>query len=173
VARVIRRLLLLLVVALVAASVVLFAWAPFATEHPRRADAIVVLAGSKTRLPVALDLFHRGVAPTLAVSRDSLEPGRVRLCRLPPSHAFCFRARPYSTQGEARTIARLARDRHWDSVIVVSSRFHLFRVRMLVRRCTHVRLELVPAHVTWWRWPIAIASEWAKLAVAETARRGC
>jgi uncharacterized SAM-binding protein YcdF (DUF218 family) len=173
VARVIRRVLLLVVLALVAASVVLFAWAPFATEHPRHADAIVVLAGSKTRLPVALDLFHRGVAPTLAISRDALEPARVRLCRLPPSHAFCFRARPYSTQGEARAIARLAQARHWDSVIVVSSRFHLFRVRMLVQRCTDVRLDVVPAHVPWWRWPLAVASEWAKLVVAETTRRGC
>jgi uncharacterized SAM-binding protein YcdF (DUF218 family) len=173
VARVVRRLLVLVVLALAVASAVLFVWAPFATEEPRRADAIVVLAGSKTRLPVALDLFRRGVAPTLAISRDAAEPARVALCRLPPSHALCFRAQPYSTQGEARTIARLARARHWESVIVVSSRFHLFRVRMLVRRCTPVRLELVPAAVTWWRWPIAVASEWAKLVVAETSRRGC
>jgi hypothetical protein len=36
-----------------------------------------------------------------------------------------------------------------------------------------VRLELVPASVTWWRWPQFIAAEWVKLTVAETTRRGC
>jgi uncharacterized SAM-binding protein YcdF (DUF218 family) len=173
VARVIRRLLLLAALAVVAVSVVLFAWAPFATEHPRRADAIVVLAGSKERLAVALRLFRAGDAPALAISRDPLDEARVRLCRLPPAHAFCFRAAPYSTRGESRAIARFARARRWRSVIVVSSRYHLFRVRMLVRRCTGARLQVVPAPVRWWIWPKAIALEWAKLAVAETTRRGC
>jgi hypothetical protein len=173
VARVIRRLVLLVVLAVAAASAVLFCWVPFATEHPKRVDAIVVLAGSKTRLPLALDLFHRGVAPMLAISRDPQEKPRVALCRLPPSHALCFQARPYSTQGEARAIARLARRYHWRSIAIVSSRFHLFRVRLLVHRCTDARLELVPAHVKWWTWPQAIATEWAKLVVAETTRRSC
>lgn len=159
--------------ALVVASAILFAWAPFANPHPKRVDAIVVLAGSRSRLPVGLELFRRGAAPTLALSRDPGDKQRTRLCRLPPSGAFCFQATPFSTRGEARAIARLARIHHWRSVAIVSSRFHLFRVRLLVRRCTHVRLELVPASVTWWRWPQFIAAEWAKLAVAVTTRRGC
>jgi hypothetical protein len=163
----------LLALALVGASAILFVWVPFATEHPKRVDAIVVLAGSRTRLPLALDLFHQGVAPTLAISRDPGDKARTRLCRLPPSHAFCFQATPFSTRGEARAIARLARTRHWRSVAIVSSRFHLFRIRLLVGRCTHARLELVPAAVTWWRWPQFIALEWVKLAAAETTRRGC
>jgi uncharacterized SAM-binding protein YcdF (DUF218 family) len=173
---VLRRLVLaaaLVVAGLAAAGAVLFAWAPFATRNPRRADAIVVLAGSRTRLAVALRLFRRGVAPTLVVSRDPGEKRRRRLCRRPPHGVVCFLAVPYSTRGEARAIARLARTRGWHTVVVVSSRFHLFRVRLLVRRCTSVRLQLVPAPVTWWTWPIAIFSEWAKLAVAETLRRSC
>ena len=168
-----KRVLLLLVLALVAASIVLFVWAPFADPHPKRADAIVVLAGSRSRLPVALELFRAQVAPTLAISRDPGDKKRTALCRLPPSGAFCFTAEPYSTRGEARAIARFARTRHWRRVAVVSSRFHLFRIRLLVGRCSGARLELVPAKVTWWSWPIALGSEWAKLAVAETTRRDC
>jgi uncharacterized SAM-binding protein YcdF (DUF218 family) len=170
---VVRRLLVLVVLALVAASAVIFVWAPFADDDPGHVDAIVVLAGSRSRLPVALDLFRRGVAPALVVSRDEDEPARVRYCRRPPAGVTCFRADPYSTRGEARAVAALARQHGWRSLAIVSSRFHLFRVRLLVGRCTDARLELVPAHVTWWRWPVAIATEWAKLAVAETARRGC
>ena len=169
----VRRVLLLALAALVGLSAVLFVWAPFATDDPPHVDAIVVLAGSRSRLPVALDLLHRGVAPTLAISRDPGDRERARLCRLPPLHAFCFQARPYSTRGEARAIARFARKRGWRSVAIVSSRFHLFRVRLLVRRCTDVRLELVPAPVTWWRWPEVFVTETAKLAVALTTRRGC
>jgi uncharacterized SAM-binding protein YcdF (DUF218 family) len=173
VAHVLRRLVLLLVLAFLAASAVLFVWVPFATERPRRADAIVVLAGSRSRLPLALRLLHEDVARTLAVSSDPWEPARVDFCRRPPAGAFCFDAKPYSTRGEVRAIARFARARGWHSVAIVSSRYHLFRVRLLVRRCIDVRLELVPAHVKWWTWPKSIVAEWAKLAVAETARRSC
>lgn len=166
-------LLALLVAAFLAASVVLFAWAPFADPHPRRVDAIVVLAGSQARLPLGLELWRDGVAPTLVVSRDPQERARARFCSDPPAHAICFSARPYSTRGEARAVARFARARGWSALAVVSSRFHLFRVRLLVRRCTDVRLELVPAAVTWWRWPEAVVFEWTKLAAAVTTRRGC
>jgi uncharacterized SAM-binding protein YcdF (DUF218 family) len=166
-------LLVLLALALVAASAVIFVWAPFADPHPRHADAIVVLAGSRSRLPLALELFHAGVAPALAISRDPGDKRRTALCRLPPSGTFCFQAKPFSTRGEIRAVAAFARRRHWDSVAVVSSRFHLFRIALLAHRCTDVRLELVPAEVTWWRWPQFVAAEWAKLAVAETTRRSC
>jgi hypothetical protein len=171
--RPVKRVVVLLVLAFVGASAYLFAWAPFAVTHPRHADALVVLAGSRSRLAVALDLFREGVAPRLLISRDARDLPRVRLCRLPPSGVTCFRARPYSTQGEARTVARLARRHGWRSLAIVSSRFHLFRVRLIFRRCTDARLQLVPAPVTWWKWPEATASEWAKLAVALTTRRGC
>lgn len=168
-----RRALVLLVLAFLAASVYLFAWAPFAAPNPRHADALVVLAGSGTRLPVALDLFRRGVAPQLLISRDPRDLPRARLCRLPPTGVTCFRPHPSSTQGEARTATRIARRHGWRSLAIVSSRFHLFRARLIFRRCTEARLELVPAPVTWWKWPEAIASEWTKLAVALTTRRRC
>ena len=154
------------------AALVLFVWVPFADDDPRT-DAIVVLAGSRTRLPVALDLLAHGRARTLAVSRDPRDRARVRLCRSPPAHVVCFSAQPYSTRGEARAAAALARTRGWRSLAVVTSRFHLFRARLIFRRCTDARLELVPAPVTWWRWPIAAVSETAKLAVALSARRDC
>jgi uncharacterized SAM-binding protein YcdF (DUF218 family) len=170
---VLKRLLVLLVLGFVGLSVIFFVWVPFANEQPRRVDAIVVLAGSRTRLPVGLELFRRHAAPVLAVSEDPRDKRRRRLCRNPPRGVLCFDPRPYSTRGEARTVARLAHEHGWRSLAVVSSRFHLFRVRLLFRRCTDARLELVPASVTWWTWPLAIGSEWAKLAVAETTRRGC
>jgi len=95
------------------------------------------------------------------------------LQRLIRRHSRRVPAARFREGGEARAIARFARARHWRSVIVVSSRYHLFRVRLLAHRCTGARLQVVPAPVLWWTWPKAIAFEWAKLAVAETTRRGC
>src|SRR5436309_538964 len=84
----------------------------FAVDHggrPVRADAVVVLVGSKTRLPVGLRLVRQGYAPLLVVStggRTKLERrvcgGRVAV------RAVCFTAVPSSTRGEAQFIGRLA-----------------------------------------------------------------
>ena len=60
-------LLLLLLAALVGASLYLFVFAP--TNAPSRADAVVVLSGSVAdRIPHALALMRAGTAPVLVVS---------------------------------------------------------------------------------------------------------
>ena len=135
-----RRLLLLialvLVAALAVASVPLFIL--YDDDEVTRADAVMVLAGEKRRLPVGLELVERGVAPLLVIS-DGLDPRWTqanRLCRFgDPAKIVCVRPDPYSTRGEARLAARLARERGWDSLVVVTSRFHLFRARVRFERC--------------------------------------
>lgn len=158
-------------VALTLASVVLFIL--YDDDEVTTADAIVVLAGSKLRLPVGLEVVERGVAPVLVISDglDPRSPSANRLCR-ERALVLCPKPDPYSTQGEARLVARLAGERDWDSIVVVSSRFHLFRARILFERCYRGRLAFVGARVQWWRWPVAIASEWTKLGVA-ALRRDC
>ena len=66
------RLLLVLVLLLVLAWVAAGSWL-FVVHHgdkPFGADAVVVLAGTKQRLPVGLELMRRGFAPILVVSRS-------------------------------------------------------------------------------------------------------
>lgn len=137
------------------------------------ADAVIVLSGSKKRLPVALDLMSRGVARTLVVSyglEPRNEPAR-RVCTTRQRFAvLCPKPAPFSTRGEARMIARLAAEHGWDSIAVVSSRFHLRRARLLIERCFHGRVAMVGAPVTVWRLPLNIAAEWVKLARAEVIR---
>ena len=139
------------------------------------ADAVIVLAGEKRRLSIALELVERGVAPVLVIS-DGIDPRWTQanqLCRLgDPARIVCLRPEPYSTRGEARLAARLARERGWDSLVVVTSRFHLFRARTLFERCFDGRLDLVGASNPVLRLPFAIALEWTKLGVA-TVRRRC
>lgn len=171
-----RPLLLIALTALVAlalASVPLFIL--YDDDHVAKADAVMVLAGEKRRLPIALDLVERGVAPVLVIS-DGLDPRWTRanrLCRFgDPARIVCVRPEPYSTRGEARLAARLAQERRWDSLVVVTSRFHLFRARLLFERCFRGRLDFVGAANPGLRLPVAIALEWAKLGLA-TLRRSC
>jgi len=162
-----------LVAAMSVASVPLFIL--YEDDRLTMADAVIVLAGQEERLPVALEIFERGVAPTLVIS-DGLDPrwtAANRLCRFgDPRRIVCVRPDPYSTRGEARFVARLARERGWNSLVIVSSRFHLFRSRRLFERCFDGKLSVVAVDYSALRVPIAIAFEWTKLGVA-IVRRGC
>lgn len=158
-----------LIVAYVAAAGYLFV--VHHDDHPAKADAVVVLSGTKERLPVGQRLVRNGYAPLLVVSRSTY-PGAAerRACR---SGALCFRADPYSTRGEARAIARLAAARHWQTVDVVTSQFHIFRARILIKRCYHGRLRMVGAPEPAWRLPYDAVKETAKLAFQEVFARTC
>jgi uncharacterized SAM-binding protein YcdF (DUF218 family) len=149
---------------------------PHDDEPPRRADAVVVLSGSKERLPVGERLVRDGVAPVLVLSggpeAEKIDPQVGARCRR-PRPPVCFRAEPSSTRGEARALARLARRRGWDELVVVTSGFHVFRARRILERCYRGRLWLADAPVDWWWLPWALVTESAKLALAETTRRGC
>jgi len=157
--------------ALAVASVPLFIL--YDDDRVATADAVMVLAGEKRRLPIAVELIERGVAPVLVIS-DGLDPGWTlanRLCRFgDPARIVCVRPVPYSTRGEARLAARVARERGWDSLVVVTSRFHLFRARTLFERCFDGRLEMIGTPNPGLRLPLAIALEWAKLGVATVGR---
>jgi uncharacterized SAM-binding protein YcdF (DUF218 family) len=116
-------------------------------DKPVRADAVVVLSGAKNRLPVGAQLVREHDAPLLVVSRnDKPTPLEQQACahRL-DLKTLCVRADPFSTQGEARLIARLARDRRWSTVDVVTSKFHVYRARLMIERCYDRRLVVVDA----------------------------
>ncbi len=146
---------------------------------PRKADAVFVLAGSKYRLPVALNLMAHRIAPTLVVSADSQssDPARYRLCHGPkPKHytLICRTAEPFSTRGEARVIGGLAEQKGWIEVVVVTSRYHLYRARVLIDRCTNANLAMrATDRDPWWRKALAIPLEYVKLLRADFFEKGC
>ena len=158
----------LLLVLIVAASLYLFVFVP--SPHPKHADAIVVLSSDRPRYELGMLLYRQGVAPTLALSLPVFaEPGGFNC----PARALCFRAHPYSTRGEAETVARLARTHNWRTIVVVTSRYHVRRAHMLFRRCTNAKLVFVPAHAHFYTYVLAIPLEWAKFTVQLTTRRKC
>ncbi len=147
------------------------------TDRFTHADAVVVLSGGKSdRLPKGLQLVQRGVAPTLVISDGNAAdyPEANKLCRGGrPFKVICFRPDPYSTRGEAEAVARLARKHHWRSLVVVTSRYHVFRARILFKRCFKGRLAVVGSWPSPTNYVVGALQEWPKLIYEETLIRSC
>jgi len=170
-----------------------------------RAGAIFVFAGSHARKEFGAAAWRRGEAPVLVVSVGRFEwrryaglglPGddalRAAVQQVPPRERHFFvileggRAealpvpvRRFGTRNEARALARLARDRGWNAVTVISSGFHLRRVALVVGRALR-RSGIQAAYAAlpdsldphgaarWWRTPRGarnVLSEVVKLGV--------
>jgi uncharacterized SAM-binding protein YcdF (DUF218 family) len=129
-----------LLLAIPVAGILLFVRPP--TSPVESADAVVVLAGGTgERLRAAERLMDQGVAPTLVVSY-----GPSRLCA--GEHGFeviCFVPEPSTTSGEAAEIGRLAAERGWESVAIVTSTHHVTRARITTGRCTDAEVRMVDA----------------------------
>ena len=142
---------------------------------PPSADAIVVLAGSENRLPAAQALFGGGLAPTLVVSADRSghDSRRAKLCRNPPKGVVCVHAGPSTMEGEAQAVRQLVDRNDWDSIILVTSRYNLFRAGQVFQRCVDAKISEHGVDEPWWRNAIAVPLEWIKLGISETVRRNC
>ena len=172
---VLKRLLPLAVLAWVIAVT-----AAFALHHggrPIHADAVVVLEGSKARLPEGLKLVREGYAPLLVVSRGDRKELEARLCaahqRVVPVRVVCFYANPLSTRGEAEFIGRLAAKRGLSRIDVVTSKFHVFRAEIVIGRCYHGELRMVGTSQPFWKLPWYALTETAKLVYQLTVARRC
>jgi uncharacterized SAM-binding protein YcdF (DUF218 family) len=118
-------------------------------EVPDRADAIIVLGGFGTKpIHKGFALATEGVADTVVVS-DPYDPNTtISRDACAETHDFevlCFRPNPNTTQGEARQIRVLMEERGWDTVVVVTARYHVSRARVIVGRCVPTGVSMVAA----------------------------
>jgi uncharacterized SAM-binding protein YcdF (DUF218 family) len=172
--RLIRGLVVVLVVAWGAVAIALFVVRH--GDKPVHADAVFVLSGSPTRLPVGIKLVRQGYAPLLVISRTlpSAKPLEDRACAGKLDvRTLCFQADPYSTVGEAEELGRLAAERHWTAVDVVTSEYHVVRARILLKRCYHGGLRVVGAPDQLLLLPWNAVLESVKLVYHEVVHRGC
>jgi uncharacterized SAM-binding protein YcdF (DUF218 family) len=149
------------------------------TGRTTRADALVILGPGLhgERFEKGMSLMKAGLARVLVVSRSSGggRPARAICARRWRFEVICFRARPFSTRGEARELGRLASARGWTSVVVVTSTYHVERAGILFRRCYRRRLEMVAAEprLSLVQEVRSVAHEWGGLVYALTFARGC
>jgi hypothetical protein len=174
-----RRLLRTLVVLLALAvpfglvTARFFVW-PQLPELPSHADAIIELAGPGDRDGAALALARDHRAPVLIQSTVVEEAGTRRcLPPVPNVTIMCFHPDPGTTRGEARYIGALAAQRHWKSVILVTSRDHAWRARLWVSRCFpgEVFVSITPLPPRSWLWQIPY--QWSATAKALLFQTNC
>ena len=151
------------------------------SNKPRQVDAIVVLGppGDQNRFRNAAALAKAGYAPNIVISL-AINPHTgptERFCQTPQPklNVYCFHPDPATTQGEARQIAKLAAEHHWQSVMVVTSRYHISRARMIVKRCYPGQVIMVESHgsISPYIWAYQFAEQTGGFLKAFTINRSC
>jgi len=121
-----------------------FFW--FATQVPseevsldRNADGIVVLTGAATRIPDAIDLLAAERGKRLLITGVHRDTSKREIARLTPLYARYFACcidldrSALNTFGNALEIKRWAREHNFNSLIVVTSNWHMPRAMIEVR----------------------------------------
>lgn len=137
-------------------------------DAPRQADAILVLGGTAAgnRYLRGLELAHDGMAPSLVLSNPyrPADPVVDAICAQsqPRFEVRCFAPEPRTTLGEGRALRRLAAERGWRTVMVVTSTSHISRARYILGKCFDGELVMVGTpsrHSPWdWAWLYAYHS---------------
>jgi uncharacterized SAM-binding protein YcdF (DUF218 family) len=143
-------------------------------EAPAAGDAVVVLEGDRPRrVRAAVALAAGGYAPVLVVVRaENAAPELLRHSAELPFQLVSLTPDPPTTRGEARAVARLAAERRWQRILVVTSTFHVTRARLIFGRALDLDVAFASAGMNRRRLPKHVASEAAKLLLALTLRRG-
>ncbi len=172
--RIVTVAVALVLVGLVALTARLFVW-PDLPPLPQRADVIVRLGGPGARIDTALNLQREGRAPLVAISA-SLDEEKLGWCaagRLEGVPIICFHSDPFTTRGEARSIADLAKQYGWHSVILVTTPDQAWRATVRVRRCFDGDVFVATTPLPWQEWPTQIVYQFGAAAKAFTVETSC
>jgi uncharacterized SAM-binding protein YcdF (DUF218 family) len=157
--------LLVAILALAAGQLgALFVWPPQPAMHARY-DAIVVLSGDhgdRFTLGRRFAVAHK--APVLVVLRPEDGPSAVTrpLCgQRRPFAVLCVDPPIVSTNGDIASTDELARREGWRRVLVVTSRFHVTRARLILDRCSGLDASVVGSdpRFGWREWRGVVAHE--------------
>lgn len=118
------------------------------TDTESKTDVVMVVGPPESsRIAIAEDMIHRGLASELVVSVPStgkLSRSELTVCAEKQTFAVtCFTPDPFTTQGEARELKKLSVENHWTSATVVTATPHIFRARMIMQRCFAGDLDMI------------------------------
>ena len=125
-----------LVIVLVIGDLRTFVWPP--SQSGRSADVVVVLGPMDftNRVAVAKGLVAQHPTKVLLISTFDAKKDCKGFTPPPGAAAIkCYRPNPYTTQGEARGAAAIARRMGFHSMVVVSNNDQLTRAKLRFERC--------------------------------------
>jgi hypothetical protein len=120
---------------------------------------------------VALKLAREHKATVLIQSRWAGD-GKC-LPPVPGVRVECFQPVLWTTRGEARYIAELAAQRHWDSIILVTTPDQAWRADLRFSRCFRGKLYNATARLHWQDWFRQIPYQWGASIKAVMIERSC
>lgn len=98
-------------------------------EEPKKVDTIVVLSGGDGRLEKAIELYESGYASKLIVSNGLADGLWENAVRLLPTSSIILEEKADSTYDSAVYVKKLMNKYKFHSAILVSSDFHMRRVK--------------------------------------------
>jgi hypothetical protein len=140
---------------------------------PAHVDAIIMMAGPGDRNSVALELARERRAPVLVVSQGQHGYSAPCPAPVPGVRLICFDPVPGNTRGEAEFAARLAKEYHWHSLVLIATAEQDTRARMLMRRCFGGAVYVVTAPQPLSSLPGQIVYGWGALLKALVLVRAC
>jgi hypothetical protein len=163
--------LVLVVVAFLALTAVLFVWP--VTDSPQHVDAILSFNGPNegAREALAVSLAEKGYARVLLFSRGGF--GETACPKVHQVLVVCFVDVTNNTRGEARFAARYAKQHHLNSLMIVPGRPQTTRAHLLLERCFSGKIVVDPASEPLLRFPRDVFHEWGGLLEALLVDRGC
>lgn len=119
------------------------------TAPPKQADVIIVLSGGQGRIEKGMELYKAGYAPYILLSNATESTSRAgdmvqtALHLGIPGHVILVENAAESTYQNAEFTLPIMKKHRFQSAIVVSSEFHMRRVKLLFDRVYHKsKLEL-------------------------------
>ncbi|MDG4658126.1 YdcF family protein [Ectobacillus antri] len=123
-------------------------------EKPARADVIIVLSGDQKRLEKAAALYEQGYAPYVLLSKSDTKRFSVeKAVKLGvPRERIIEEKHATSTYTNALYTKELLERRQFQTAIVVSSDYHMQRVRLVFERVYDKSYHFlyVPYEGKWW-----------------------
>jgi uncharacterized SAM-binding protein YcdF (DUF218 family) len=98
-------------------------------EEPKKVDVLIVLSGGEGRLEKAIELYHSGYASKLIVSNGLADDLWENAALLLPTSSIILEKEADSTYESAVYVKKLLNKYKFHSAIVVSSDFHMRRVK--------------------------------------------
>ena len=127
------------------------------SESPQKADVILCLNGNPDRVPKVVELFKQGYADTILVTFPKTKTAVVK-AGIPDAAVLSLAGGYNSTYEEALGAVRFMKLHTFDSAIIVSDPYHLYRVQWTYGRLTaadSIRLiytasVTADSGATWW-----------------------